>query len=250
MADAAARVTKQWLLYFFGPNAVPVVQDIVGGPIRDLSALLGPPIAAHFSDVPIFDSGTVAPSGLFPWVAQNWPQDLSVRPIDIQVEENYSAHTAFVKLIGTVAASQAVWSAWYPTDTFDANGIMKTNTPGGTWNVQDSFLLPDITIANNKWLSWQYLWEIARRLYLVANSVYSTQIDIGLSSWLRLNDIFLLTRQNAGTGPKFSAMPFYTTSITINIDLAQSSWRTTVQGSPITNYGISPIITPPYPVPN
>lgn len=252
--DTTKGARLAFLLNLFGCNPLPVAKDLPWQTPRDLSQLIGPPIVGHFSDVPIYDTGqSSSASGLFPWTSANWPQDLSIRPLSTNVAENYTNRAAFVKLVATVANAQAVWAAWYPTNTFDATGLMKLNVPAGAWTVQDNFLLADATIANGKnagySLSWVYLWEMARRIYLASNAQYTVSMELGMANWLRLHDTFLFTRQNAQDGPKLRNAPFYVTDITFNINLDQQQWTTSVKAMPVTSFGIGPVIVPPYPAP-
>jgi hypothetical protein len=231
----------------FGPNALPVRRDLINGGARDLSALIGPPILAHISDIPVYDTG-IAPTdqGLFPWVTANWPQDLSIRPLTTTVEENYTNRTSFVKLIGTITNLKAVWSAWYPTATFSSTGLMSTSVAAGAWQVDSSLLLADITVSNQKTLSWQYLWEMARRRYLALNAMYSSEVTLGLATWPTLHGLYQLTRQSASDGPKFTAQPFYISDITFSIDLDGQKWQTDIKGLQVTTFGIGSIIAPPF----
>jgi hypothetical protein len=245
----AARTT--YMHHLFGPNALPQRKDLVNGGSRSLLGLVGPPILAHFSDVPIYDTDATAPTdqALFPWVTANWPQDLSIRPMETDVDENYTERTSFVKLIGTVTNLKAVWSAWYPTNTFDSTGLMLSQVAAGAWQVDSNLLLADITVTNQKTLSWQYLWEMARRRYLSLNAPYVSTINLGMASWPTLHGLYLQTRQSASDGPTFSAQPFYITDISFTIDLDNQQWQTQIKGGQVTTFGIGSIITPPFPPP-
>ncbi|HEY7419409.1 MAG TPA: hypothetical protein VH593_29780 [Ktedonobacteraceae bacterium] len=239
-----------YMHFLFGPNALPQRRDLVNGGSRDLSTLVGPPILAHISDTPIYDTGS-APTdqGLLPWVVANWPQDLSLRPITTTVDENYTNRTSFVKLVGTITNLKAVWSAWYPTSTFDSTGLMLTQVAAGTWQVDSNLLLADITVSNQKTLSWQYIWEMARRRYLALNAPYTSEVTLGLATWPTLHGLYQLTRQNATDGPQFDAEPFYITDVSFSIDLEKQQWQTDIKGAQVTTFGIGAVITPPFPPP-
>src|SRR6185437_1017351 len=155
------------------------------------------------------------------------------------------------KEVATLVSNQNVWSAFYPLTLngqalFDATGLMMQRVNAGTWTVETSLLLADITATANKTLSWQYLWEITRRRYLALNALYTVTIDTGMLTFPRLNDVILVTRQKAKDGPKLSAVPFYVTSVTHTINLDQQTWTSELQGNEITTYNIGPILTPPY----
>jgi hypothetical protein len=247
--NKAAR--QAYLHYLLGPNPLPVHQDFLYSASRDLSALLGPPIVAHISDVAVYDSAANPPdqAGLFSWVQQNWPQDLAIHPISTTIDENYTQRDSFVKVVATLVTGQTVWAAWYPLNTFDSTGLMLNAMPTGTWDVQDSLLLADITAAANKTLSWQYLWELTRRIYLARNAQYVATIHLGMAAWPRLHDLFLFTRQNVQGGPKLSGIPMYITDLTFNINLDQQQWLTDIKANMVTSYFIGPIVTPPFPPP-
>lgn len=240
-----------YLNFLFGGNAIPQPLESTTGVARDLSKLVGPPILCHFSDIPRYDTDSLAPDdpNLFPWVTANWPQDIAVHPTHTVVTENYSTRTDFVKMVATLVTGSTVWSAWYPTDTFSSKGIMRSATYAGQWDVETSMLLPDATIATDgtaKARSWQYLWEMARRRRLALNTIYSVQIDGGMWPWISLHDLFYYTRQRPQTGPQFSGMLYYTQSISHTINMAEETWQTVVNGSQVTVQGIGPMITPPF----
>jgi hypothetical protein len=164
---------------------------------------------------------------------------------------NYTTRSAFTKFTGVLVGASNMIGFWYPANIFSCSGLMMNTIAAGGWDVESTtLLLPDITWYQNKPLMWQYCWEIARRWWYSKNMAYTTTVNIGLCPWMRLSNVFLLTRQHASDGPKLSGMPFFVTNISYSINLDQQTWTTAIQGSQVTNFNLGPWVPPPCPAPN
>lgn len=215
-------------------------------------ALLGPPILCTFSDVPIYDSAATPPdvTVLYPWVSSNWPQDLAVYPISIDIQENYTGRASLVKLIGTLYGHTSLWSSWYPQNTFQVAGdgttsIVTSVLPASDWVLNESYVLPDVTSSQNAQLVWKYWWEMARRSYYARNINYNASVTVGMFTPVMLGDIVALTRQNTNLNPKFSGKPFSVTQIDHSLDLTARTWQTTITLQEVTTQTIGYIVQPP-----
>lgn len=243
------------LLNLFGPNPLPNVYETLSNIKRDVSTLVGPPILCAFSDTPLHDSAIDPPNDprLFPWIRGGWPQDLAVYPLGIQLAENFIDRTGLVKLVATVTNQQNFWAAWYPTGIFSCNGLMPDVSAAGAWDVQTDLLLADITTASGsaaQLLGWQYLWEMARRVFYAANRHYEVQIATGMFPWARLNDIVTVTRQKAqDDGPTLFMRPMSINSIAITIDTNAQTWHTALTVEELTSATLGPMQSPPCAIP-
>ncbi len=246
--------------FLFGPAALPQARDVPGGFARpNLGALLGPPVAFHLSDTVLSDPDLSPPadSSLLTQTVANWPQDLSIRPLQLQLAENYTVRSAFVKLVATSVLGTSLWSAWFPQSAFVGQSALTTlRLSAGTWDVHDSgdgLVLPDITIAASataKNLAWNYLWEMARRLYAWGNKSYDLSARLVAAGYIRLGDLFNVTRTHAVDGPILSARPFYVSAVTHTIDLDKQTWVSDLSGSEVTSATLGPMVTPPFMVPS
>lgn len=219
--------------------------------------LLGPPVLCTFSDTPIYDSSLTSPDTtgvLYPWITNNWPQDLAVYPISFDITENYTGRAALVKLIGTLYGHTSLWSSWYPLSTFQVAGngtvsVVTSVLPASDWVVNESHVLPDITSASNALLVWNWWWEMARREYYVHNMNYTASVTLGMFTALSLNDLCGVTRQNISIGPAWNNKLFYVNEIAYNIDFTARTWQTTVNLTEVTSNNLGPIAKPPTNIP-
>lgn len=260
-SNPASEYSAAYLLFLYGPNPLPQPQELPGGPLRDLSQLVGPPVVCHFSDAPIYDSGTLAglPGGgseLLPGERDNWPQDLAVHPLALTVYSNYTQRTGLVKLIATLVNSSNTWSAWYPQNYFDKTGIMATTAvPPGAWDVVQDLVLAD-AVANpaikggsstGTSRSWQWLWELARRRFYAANAPFTAHVSLPLAPYLRLRDLVYLSNTDTANGPTFQQQPFTISSLSYSFDVGAGSWTTEVDLDPATAFSLSgPMPAPPF----
>ena len=217
--------------------------------------LIGPPILCTFSDSPVYDSALDPPSGLFPWISANWPQDIALYPVSFDITENYTGKAALTKLVGTLFGMTTLWTSWYPQDTFSVAGdgistLVTTVLPAGDWVIDESHVLPDVTAATTRVLLANWWWEIARRDYYARNICYGGTITLGLFTAAQLGDIVGVTRQKNTLGPHWSNKLFYVSEIDYNIDLTSHTWQTTLTLIEVTSVLMSPIQPPPAVVPN
>lgn len=216
------------------------------------SSLIGPPVVCVFSDIPVYDGAAGYPSSgtLYPWTTYNWPQDLSITPISYDIQENYTGKASLVKLIGTLALNNSIYSAWYPQNAFVVQGsggdnIQTTVLPAGDWILDESHVLPDMTTQQNRQLMATYWWEMARRYYYANNINYNGTITLGMCTFLQMGDIVSVTRQNTTLGPKFLGKLFYIDGISYQIDMTSRLWQTQITLTEITSAALSAIVRPP-----
>lgn len=220
------------------------------------SNLVGPPILCIFSDTPIYDTDTTPPDvqALYPWVVSNWPQDLAIYPVSIDMQENYTGRAALVKLIGTLASNNATWSSWDPQDTFNqanSSGVSTVITvlPASDWIVDEKHILPDVTVQQNANLVWHWFWEMPKRVRAAHNVNYSGSVTCGLFTGASLNDIVAVTQQQNTVGPKFNNKLFFVEEISYALDLTARTWQTTLSLGEVTSATLDPIATPPFSIP-
>lgn len=232
----------QFLKPFSEPNAQIQATQAV---------LSGPPILCAFSDVPIYDQAASSPDPnvIFPWIANNWPQDLTIYPISFDINANYTGRASLVKLIATLYGHTTLWSSWFPQTAFSLTGngtvsIVQTVLPASDWVVDQSHLLPDITTSQNKQLVWQYWWEMAKRYYYARNVNYQGTVTVGLATFASLGDIVSITCQTNTVGPKFAQKLFYIAGIDYAIDLTNRTWQTVYTVSEVTSTNVSALSTP------
>lgn len=219
-------------------------------------SLNGPPILCTFSDTPIYDTSSTPTDMqvLYPWITSNWPQDLSIYPVSIDLQENYTGRAALVKLIGTLASNNATWSSWYPQSAFNKTAVGGVSTvvnvlPASDWVVDERHVLPDVTTQQNAILVWNWWWEMAKRALGDRNRNYVGSIVTGLFTGATLGDIVGVTRQNNTLGPRFSNKLFYITDIAYGIDLSSRTWTTTFGLGEVTSSALAPITPPPFAIP-
>jgi len=237
------------------PWSGAVDQAVLAG----LLGLTGPPILCVFSDSPVYDGAAAPPAratpwGLLPGTLNNWPQDLAVYPTSIDVQENYTGRTSLVKLIGTLALSQSIMTSWYPQNAFSitkdgTSTIVTTTLPVGNWIVDQSHLLPDMTTKLNKNLVVAYWWEMAARTYWMQNVYYNATVSLGMCTFLSLGDIVALNRQNNVLGSHWANKPFYVTDLSLQLDMTNRTWVTTVSLMEVTSAAMGPVIAPPKVIP-
>jgi hypothetical protein len=218
--------------------------------------LIGPPILCEFSDVPVIDDATIPPdnTSLFPWTQMAWPQDLAVYPISFDIPQSYTGRTSLVKIIGTLANANNIWSAWYPQNAFtvSSNGTstaIANKLPAGNWFLDQRYVLPDITSATNKTLVSNYWWEMARRVYYAQNVSYQCSINLGMFTAASLGDIVGVTRQTNTLGPHWNKKPFYVQEISYSLDMQQKTWTTALSTVEVTSALLTPIQPPPKVIP-
>lgn len=245
--NSAAVASPAYMVGFWGPNPLPMAQDAPSVPGRALTGT-GPPIVANISDIPIYE--TLA-STVGMWADS--PQDITVRPIELDVTENFTQRAAFVKEVATLALGNNVWSSFYPVYDqsgvlmFDqSTGIMQGQIRAGTWQVDDQMVLPDLTAANSQQRTWVYLWEVARRRFYQLNTLYTATITGGTWTWPRLGDLYRITRQRVNDGPFLSAVPFYTTQVSFTIDTGAQTWQAQLVASEATSFNLGPTVVPPW----
>lgn len=244
----------------WGPQQAPVpyctsFQNVVDPTVSQAqTALVGPPILCAFSDTPLYETTSTpiaTPYALFPWVADNWPQDLAIYPTSIDIQENYTGKAALVKIIWTLALQQAIYPTWYPQGMFQFTGsgtsnIVTSTLPAGNLIVeQGQWILPDVTNSLNQLLVTNYAWEIARRYYYAQNLNYNATVTLGMSTFAQLGDIVSLTRQNNTLGPHWLGKPFYIDAISYMIDTTNRTWTTQYSLTEVTSGALSPIGLPP-----
>lgn len=224
--------------------------------IATYTNLIGPPLLCIFSDTTTPDAGGSAPVGipLYPWVINQWPQDLSVYPVSFDITENYTGRTSLVKIIGTLVNANNIWAAWYPQNAFKVTGngttdIVATTLPAGNWVVDETHVLPDVTSVTNKQLVSNYWWEMARRIYYAQNTSYLCTVNLSMFTAASLGDIVGITRQNNTLGPHWTQKPFYVQEVDHQIDLTNKTWSTTVVATEVSSALLTPITTPPKVIP-
>jgi PKD repeat protein len=223
--------------------------------VQQFSSQFGPPLLCTFSDVPLYDTASAPPAqGLLPGAAYNWPQDLALYPIAMDIQENYTGRTAAVKLIGTLAQAQTILTSWHPVNVFSVTGdgtstIVISVLPAGTLNVDESHVVPDVTAGLNRSLVLNWWWEVAHRTYYASNINYNITITMGELTCVNLNDLVGVTRQNATLGPRWANKPFYVDGVTYQIDLNAKTWVTSLTLTEITSANLGPIQPPPKVVP-
>lgn len=231
----------------FQPASDPTLDFVQQG-------LFGPPILCTFSDVPSYDPSPQpppSPGALFPWIYNNWPQDLSVYPISFDIQENYIGKAALVKLIGTPAnPGSTQWVSWYPQNAFQVVGtglqnIVTAILPAGDWIVDESHVLPDITLAQQKTLMTNWWWEIVRRMWYANNINFQATVTLGMFTVASLGDIVSCTRQNGVFSPGFLNKPFYVDGISYAIDFTNRTWQTSISLNEVTSAALGPPIAPP-----
>jgi len=218
------------------------------------SQLNGPPILCTFSDIPVPDPDLTPPGALFPWISNNWPQDLAVYPTSVDIPTNYTGRAALVKMIGTLAGHTTLWSTWWPQNSFKATGdgtptTVTTVLPAGDWRVDQSHVLPDITAKHHKNLVNHYWWEMSRRTFYANNINFNGTITLGMFTAVSLGDIVGITRQNNTLGPHWTNKPFYVTQVDYALDLTARTSTTTLTVAEVTSILMGPIAPAPYPPP-
>lgn len=223
--------------------------------VEIFNAQNGPPLLCIFGDSPTYDPSANYPAGgLLPEVIYNWPQDLTIYALDIDIQENYSGRSSLVKLIGTLANAQTLLTSWYPVSTFQVTGDGVSTTvasvlPAGSWDVDSSHVIPDVTAQTNRALVLNYWWEMAHRLYFANNLAYNVTLTLGLVTFPSLSDIVGVTNQQATLGPRWVGKPFYVDGISFAIDVGNKTWQTTMTLTEITSATIGPIQAPPAVIP-
>jgi PKD repeat protein len=245
----------------WGHQALPslYVRPFQGSPdpgtVQQFSSQYGPPLLCTFSDVPLYDTASAPPSqGLFPGAAYNWPQDLAIYPISLDVQGNYTGRTAVVKLIGTLAQAQTILTSWYPVSAFSVTGDGTSTTvasvlPAGTIDTDESHVVPDVTAKLNRSLVLNWWWEMAYRTWAASNINYQATVTTGLLTCVNLNDLVGVTRQNVTLGTRWANKPFYVDGVTYQIDVNSKTWLTSITLTEITSASLGPIQKPPKTVP-
>lgn len=234
---------------------VPFQPSVDAETIRQFSSQSGPPLLCTFSDTPIFDTVAVAPTvGLLPGALLTWPQDLALYPVSIDIQENYTGRTSLLKLIGTLANSNSILTAWYPVSAFKVSGdgtstIVTSVLPAGNWNIDESHVVPDVTAKLNRGLTLNWWWEMAYRSYVAGNINYNVTITMGELTCVNLNDLVGVTRQRATLGPLWDNKPFYVDGCSYQIDVNNKVWMTSLTLTEITSASLGPIQKPPKVVP-
>lgn len=221
------------------------------------ATLNGPPILCTFSDIPIYDVATTPPdmNYLYPWVTNNWPQDLAIYPISSDFSENYTGRASLVKLIGTLYGHTTLWSSWYPQDTFNLSGdgstsIVVANLPAGNWVVDQSHVLPDVTSGQAKQLVWNYWWEMAKRYFYANNISYNGSVTTGIFTGASLGDIVAVTKQRNLLGSSFANKLFSVQQIDYSLDLTARTWQTTFTLQEVTSAAVGYLTFAPSPIPS
>jgi len=230
--------------------------DAVPAVVATQSTLTGPPILCTFSDTPIYDTDMNPPSvtALYPWVANNWPQDLAIYPVSIDITENYTGRASLVKLIGTLYGHTTLWSSWWPRSAFKPVGdgtvsVVATTLPASDWVLDQTHVLPDVTSKQQAQLTWNWWWEMAVRMFYDHNANYAGSVTCGMFTGASLGDIVGITRQNTTLGPKFNNKPFTVSELSYSLDLTARTWTTTFTLNEVTSVNLGPIQAPPYGVP-
>lgn len=245
-----------YFVHEFGSQPPPSLYNrpFQGQPDPTMLALFntqsGPPLLCVFADIPTPDPGMTAPGGLLTPIIANWPQDLSIYPIMISDQENYTGRTSLVKLIGTLANAQTILTSWYPQNTFQITGdgvstTVATTLHSGNWNIDQSHVVPDVTAGLNRSLVLNFWWEMARRIYFASNLNYNVTITAGLLTAVNLNDLVGVTRQNNQLGPHWAEKPFYVDGVSYQIDINNKTWQTSLTLTEITSQALGPIQPPP-----
>lgn len=218
--------------------------------VETFSSQTGPPLLCVFGDTPTPDPSATPPRGILLPVHATWPQDLSIYPVMLSVQENYTGRTSLVKLIGTLANAQTILTSWYPQSAFKVTGdgvstIVATTLPAGTWNVDESHVVPDVTVGLSRSLVLNFWWEMARRIFYASNINYNVTVTTGLLTAVNLSDLVGVTRQNTQLGARWADKPFYVDGVSFQIDVNNKTWQTSLTLTEVTSNALGPVQPPP-----
>jgi hypothetical protein len=215
--------------YFLFPPGQPNFTDDNHYVDQASGQVYEPPV--HFSDVPWTDPAD--PTQSF---------DVSSDYISLQVAIRRKANVSYVKFIASKADGTLQAVATYPPDGVTGGPSYPTSALG-QWIVNTSTYIDDTRF------SWDWLWQVAYRLFLKSNALFPTvEIQaLGRVAGLDLNDLFWVTGTDPSNEATLARAPYTVNAISYTLDLTKQATSTTVQGDAMTYDGTT--VTAPQYVP-